>query len=141
MEYTIDQLPSRLAKHIVIDEKTGCWNYTGYKAKNGYGLFTVSSKHTVLVHRYVYILFKGEPQFGQVSDHLCRNRSCCNPGHLEMVSSRENTIRGNGKSARGAASPRCWRCGSDYFTRADGTRICKPCLARASKAWHERNKG
>lgn len=65
----------------------------------GYGNFgmRVGSKHkTLLVHRYVYEELVGPIPTGKQLDHLCRVRCCVNPAHLEIVTNRENAIRGLG---------------------------------------------
>lgn len=63
-------------------------------AANGYGVFFVGTGNTT-AHRASYRIANGALKDGLVIDHLCRNRSCCNPLHLEEVTSRENTLRGD----------------------------------------------
>jgi hypothetical protein len=78
---------------IVVDEK-GCWVWQGAKSEDGYGIITIREKREY-VHRAMYQLFIGPINNNRELDHLCRNRACCNPVHLELVSSRENSLRGN----------------------------------------------
>lgn len=67
------------------------------KWEDGKGFKKIKFKgHTLYVHRAMWVLEKGEIPQGHVLDHLCRNRRCCNPRHLEPVTTRVNTERGNG---------------------------------------------
>lgn len=58
------------------------------------GCFALSGKKHVLVHRFAYEQVKGPIPEGLFIDHLCRNRGCVNPNHLEPVTNRENVMRG-----------------------------------------------
>ena len=84
---------------------TGCWIWTRSTNRNGYGRVVrrVDGRcRTFLVHRLVYEAVVGTIPDGAVLDHLCRNRRCANPEHLEAVSVRTNTLRGDGPTARRA---------------------------------------
>ena len=87
------RLLPRVAEKIAIDDVGGCWIWTAYKAKNGYGRTSVNGL-TIAAHRHVYTVLVGEIQPGLVMDHLCRVRECVNPGHLEPVTQRINILRG-----------------------------------------------
>lgn len=80
------------ASYIV--ETTGCWRWTRSKTTAGYGHFHVGG-HYYQAHRLLYVLTRG-PVTTTAMDHLCRNRWCVNPAHLEPVSHRENIRRGRG---------------------------------------------
>lgn len=69
-----------------------CHEWTGSIKKSGYGRFGKDRK-TVLAHRVSYELNKGLISSGLVIDHLCRNRSCVNPQHLEAVTQDTNVKR------------------------------------------------
>lgn len=89
----------RLLERIVVD-LSGCWVWQGSIAPNGYGRMGIGqrsrgTKRTVYTHRLSYELYVGPIPAGRELDHLCRNRACCNPGHLEPVTRRENTLRGD----------------------------------------------
>lgn len=88
-------LKSRLANYE--ENEKGCWNWTGTLSK-GYGVMKVHSRST-RVHRLMYEVFVGPIPEGLVIDHLCKNKQCVNPEHLEAVTSRENTLRGDGPTA------------------------------------------
>jgi hypothetical protein len=73
--------------------RTPCWVWTGCRIYSGYGRLSVAGK-LVLAHRYAYELLRQPIPAGLTLDHLCRNRACINPEHLEPVSVAENTRRG-----------------------------------------------
>ena len=79
-------------------DSNGCWNYLMGLHKNGYGQYSIHlGKHrykNILAHRYFYEKHKGNVKNGNILDHLCRNRSCVNPDHLEEVTHKVNTQRG-----------------------------------------------
>lgn len=84
-------------KRVEIDPAEGCWQWTG-AVSNGYGslgLGLLSSGDYVVVkaHRYSHELLIGPIPPGAVVDHLCGNKACVNPAHLEAVAQRENTRR------------------------------------------------
>lgn len=69
-----------------------CWLWTGKQHKKGYGLIQVRGKRQ-RAHRYVYEQLVGPIPEGLEIDHLCRNKPCVNPDHLEPVTLRENLRR------------------------------------------------
>lgn len=75
-----------------IDPATGCWNWLNALGRNGYGRFWMAGRlHTA--HRVSWELNVGEIPDGLHIDHLCRNRRCVNPAHLEPVTVIENNRR------------------------------------------------
>lgn len=87
------------------DAETGCWNWVG-QADNGYCRVMIN-RCRFLVHRFSYELFVGPIPPGLVIDHLCRNRRCVNPGHLEVVTQRENIRRGESPIAENFRKTHC----------------------------------
>lgn len=93
-----------------------CWEWTaGTTGASGYGVFRANGKATT-AHRWAYEQLVGAVPEGLDLDHLCRNRLCVNPAHLEPVTHRENCLRGEAPAARYAQRERCDRCGSAFRT-------------------------
>lgn len=76
-----------------IKEDNGCWTWLGRKNDGGYGRVR-KNRTQYFAHRVAYTISHGPITDGLVIDHLCRNRGCVNPAHLEMVTQQVNVIRG-----------------------------------------------
>ena len=110
--------------------ESGCWSWLSAKRKRGYGVFSVSG-YQHYAHRFSYEQFRGPIPAGLQIDHLCRNPSCVNPTHLEVVTPHENTARGNGISALNMRKTACkvghrFTKDNTYYTR-DQRRQCRAC--------------
>lgn len=113
-----------------------CWQWTGHLDCNGYGLFKITEGNRVLAHRYWFKILAGEIPGGLVLDHLCRNRRCVNPAHLEPVTNRTNTLRGESPTAVAYVAGRCFRGhalvhGNVY--RVGHSRTCRTCNLVSTK--------
>jgi len=71
----------------------GCWNWTGLLNADGYAVMLVGDLPTASAHRWAYRHFVGDLVEGLEIDHLCNNRRCVNPWHLEQVTHEENLRR------------------------------------------------
>lgn len=117
----------RLLKKV-LKQPSGCWEWQGTKSGNGYGrLFYRGRYHTA--HRVSYQLYIGPIPEGLVIDHLCRNRGCVNPEHLEPVTFGENIRRSPIHNMR--SKTHCPE-GHEYtkkntFIRRSGSRECRTC--------------
>ena len=118
-----------------------CWPWRGGYASNGYGSFTpVKGLPPVRTHRFAYEMAKGPIPAGLVIDHLCRNKACVNPEHLEAVPQGENIRRGSGPRitrARHATKTHCIRghafTPDNTYIKPNGSRACKACKAASSR--------
>lgn len=80
-----------------VEKTRGCWLWTAWLNEKGYGYFHVvreGRKRDIRAHRYAYEMLVGPIPDGHSLDHLCRVRHCVNPAHLEPVSIRDNSLRG-----------------------------------------------
>lgn len=112
-----------------------CWWWMAKRNDAGYGVFYLNNK-TVLAHRVSYELYNDcIIKKGYVIDHLCRNRACVKPEHLEEVTLKENTLRGFAPTANNSRKVFCPK-GHEYTKentryrvyRGNKWRECKICL-------------
>lgn len=122
----------------------GCWEWTGAKCSGGYGCLTFEMK-MIRAHRASYEEFRGEIPKGMVIDHLCRNRGCINPNHLEVVDNRTNCLRGIGPTAKNFKKTHCpkghaYKLENIYFVKRGNhfNRLCKTCVLAKEKAKREK---
>lgn len=114
-----------------------CWEWQGAKA-TGYGHFRFEGR-MVMAHRWAYEAMVGPIPEGLEIDHLCRNRPCVRPDHLEAVKSRENVLRSDGLAAQYAQRTHCNK-GHEFtlentikFTDRPATaRRCRTCMLTRS---------
>lgn len=106
----------------------GCWLWTGYVDRDGYG----RQNEGRLAHRLMYEALVGPIPEGLTIDHLCRVRHCVNPAHLEPVTLRENVLRGyglGGNQARRTHCPQGHPYDEENTYKAPGSRrrYCRAC--------------
>jgi hypothetical protein len=123
---------------------SGCWEFGGAIASTGYGV--INYKGVVhYVHRLVYQELVDEIPPGLHIDHLCRNRKCCFPDHLDPVTQRENMARGFYSTgvARESGCPlgHSWTDENVYRRPGSGSRQCYECIRRRSTAHAAKRKG
>lgn len=123
------ELESRVWSRVNKGAPGGCWLWTGSTDTHGYAKFKVDGR-SVVGHRWFYERLVGPIPAGLQIDHLCRVRHCVNPGHLEPVTPRENTLRSSNYAAQNAVKTHCAE-GHPYDDantyRWRNTRCCKTC--------------
>jgi hypothetical protein len=116
---------------------TGCWQWKAAFNTYGYGVMWVDAKRRARqAHIILWEMFNGPVPPGLNLDHLCRNKGCVRPSHLEAVTSGENTLRGHSPSAYNAVKTHCIH-GHEFTEtntyRFNGThRGCRECRKAAT---------
>lgn len=117
------------------DDPKACWLWFGATQQQGYGLWTFyppahPKKKLQVAHRVMWELVKGPIPTGLELDHLCKQKSCVNPDHLEPVTHKVNLQRAKGRCKNGhdlAVTGRTYACGKRY---------CVPC----KRVWWRENQ-
>jgi len=135
-------LPPRIATKI--EERESCWVWVGCRS-SGYGqIWEPAERRMIGAHRRVYELLVGSIPEGLQLDHLCRNRACVNPGHLEPVTCRENVLRGEGLTARHARQTHCIHghplSPPNGYRDKRGQRRCRTCSRAQWRSWRQRKE-
>jgi hypothetical protein len=123
-----------------VDPETGCWTWTHVTHPTGYARLW-DGKRQHLAHRFFYEKFVGPIPDGMHIDHLCRNRACVNPDHLEAVTQTENTRRGS-QTKLSLSEVRQIRAtdrsvSHSELARQFGIHNSVVCRIRNGKAWRE----
>ena len=135
-------LAERFMRRIVVDPDTGCWKWTGHiDPVSGYGRIQVDGQ-TAYTHRVSYEMHVGPIPDGLHLDHLCRNRACSAPQHLEPVTCLENVQRGEGHGSETHCPQGHPYAGDNLYLHTDAKgqtrRHCRACSRVAVQRWKAR---
>lgn len=140
----------------VIGEPGECWHWRWRTNVSGYGTLMIKGVEH-FAHRLAYERWNGPIPEGLVIDHVCHNadlscnldsqcphRSCCNPAHLEAVTSATNSLRGHTLAAANAAKTHCKR-GHEFtpentYRPPSGGRFCRICTSHKCREWKRKKR-
>jgi hypothetical protein len=126
----------------ITKREDGCWEWTASRFPNGYGQFVAAGEQYAHRVAFLFVAQQTIPARHQL-DHLCRNKACVNPDHLEAVTHRVNTLRGDTMPGRNSRKTHCVH--GHEFTPENTTlspygRRCKTCDRRRSREAYARRK-
>lgn len=135
--YTRVPVGERIKRKIA--QVNGCWLFQGRVNQNGYSSIGINRGrgkpyHTRLVHRVAYETFVGPIPAGMTIDHLCRNKLCVNPEHLEAVTQRENSFRAPNYIGNRT------HCPSGHEYSPDNTHVNQKTNRRTCRACHRKHQ-
>lgn len=122
-----------------------CWTWGASLNDGGYGqIYVHEVRRPVRAHRVAWELLRGKIPTGLVVDHLCRNRPCVNPWHMELVTNEVNIARGDFHKVYPALKTHCPSqhpyTGDNVRITKSGYRVCRTCERAQSLAGYYRRK-
>ena len=136
-------------RRVDMSNEQGCWLWTGASQASGYGHTYIGGgrRHAryAMAHRVAYEYWFGSIPDGKQIDHLCRNRACVRPSHLEVVTPRQNILRsplGAGERARRTHCPKGHPYDdSNTYRSPRNQRSCRTCMREfAAERYRQRRE-
>jgi len=122
-----------------------CWIWKGHLTYHGYGRVckgTPAKRYQA--HVVAFVTLRGPIPAGLEPDHLCFIRKCVNPWHIEPVTHKVNSLRGNSPLAQNARKTYCKRGHpfNEQNTRrsSGGGRVCRICSQMLKKEWRRKRR-
>ena len=129
----MNDIVAKIEGRLVIDHH-GCWVWQGAKSSEGYGRVRIPGGGLAYTHRAMFESAKGPVPDGRQIDHLCRNRACCNPDHLEAVTPLVNVHRSTAAEVNKRMREQRTHCrrghlldAENSYFYANGYRSCREC--------------
>lgn len=124
-----------------VDSRGECHEWTAATNNGGYGVFRLNGRQ-VYAHRLAWVIAHQAPLPTSLTiDHVCRNRTCVNPEHLEAVTHRVNTSRQPNAHERRTHCPAGHEyAGANLYRFPDGRRACRACQRAAQARYVARKK-
>lgn len=140
-----DSENARFESKLSPPNASGCVIWNGTIASTGYGCFWLR-RRSHLAHRISVMRSGRDIPDGRHIDHLCRTPACVNPDHLEVVTPRENHLRGVGFGALNVIKTHCPKGHAledgnlDAYAMKSGRRACQECMRERCRVWHHKNR-
>jgi hypothetical protein len=123
----------KFIRYTKVNQETGCWDWIGHKFSNGYAYGCFNGKRSILVHRWSYEHFRGKISNNLHCHHICYNRACVNPYHLELRTNKDNVLDDSSASLalKNKNKTHC-KHGHEFtknntYTSKEGWRRCRTC--------------
>ena len=120
-------------------DENDCWVWHGSVRPNGYGQFRYSTEQNGYPHIAAYTVWVEQIPDGLQIDHLCENKLCCNPRHLEAVTPLTNVLRIGGAVAQNYLKTHCKRghefTAENTYRNKRGGRVCRKCMTYLQARW------
>ena len=145
---TLDWIRSNCRVEVTAVPMTECWTWLGSKNPDGYASAVMYAGRRRSPHRLAVLLDRADDDPALQADHICRNRACCNPLHIELVSQATNYDRGDWPGLSRSVAPMCGVCGgtrvvSNGNSNRPGYKFpfkCAECNIRINREWRARKR-